>query len=103
MNTLELQDKAKLNWHVSGDELLMVDQCVERFHRICREHKKELAIVETMMDIIICHTQNYKLNFTALLLTSDGDFANDIIGIIKHIDRSTGKLQNGFIPRNIIH
>jgi hypothetical protein len=101
MNTLEARATA-LNFGVTGDELLLIDKIVHRFAGICKEHGKQLAIVETMMDITLSHTQNNKLNLFALLLTNDNDFAADVIGIIKNMDRSTGKLTNGFVPRNIV-
>lgn len=100
MNTLNVRESAE-RYNVPGDTLIAVDRCVKRFSDICKDHGKNLAIVETMMDLINCHVLNYKLNFDALLLTSDNEFAHDMIGIIKNMDRSTGMLQNGFVPINI--
>lgn len=100
MNTLEVNAKA-MNFGVTDDEIIMIDKIVRRFAALCAEHGKQLAIVETMMDIVLTHTQNHKLNFIGLLLTNDNDFAMDVIGIIKNMDRTTGKLTNGFKPRNI--
>lgn len=100
MNTLEAR-AAAFNFGVTDDEIIMIDKIVRRFAQICAEHNKQLAIVETMMDIILTHSQNHKLSLIGLLLTNDNDFVMDIVGIIKNMDRTTGMLTNGFVPRNI--
>ena len=51
-----------------------------------------------VMDLTVCH------NFTPLnldeLLKADGyDFAHDVWGIMRHLDRETGELRDCFLPR----
>jgi len=51
------------------------------------------------MDLTACHTQGCPLNLEGLLTASTADLVHDVVGIITHIDRKTGKLQNKFFPR----
>ena len=39
------------------------------------------------------------IDLLALLDAKDGDFAHDVFGIRKHINRETGKLEDCFLPR----
>jgi hypothetical protein len=50
------------------------------------------------MDLICAHMVN-PLKLEELLAARDGDFAHDVFGIFRHIDRSTGELGDGFSPR----
>lgn len=43
--------------------------------------------------------KNYDIDMDALLAAPDYDFAHDIRGIRAHIDRKTGLLADGFVPR----
>ncbi|KKL70522.1 hypothetical protein LCGC14_2104090 [marine sediment metagenome] len=51
------------------------------------------------MDIQACHTHGCCLKLVDLLKASEGDFLHDVLGINSHIDRSTGKLKDCFLPR----
>jgi len=51
------------------------------------------------MDIVATHISGCKLKLQELLDAALFDFAHDICGIMHHIDRTTGKLQNCFVPR----
>ena len=51
------------------------------------------------MDIVATHTHGCPLALQALLDADEGDFLHDIGGINRHLDRDTGRLGDGFIPR----
>jgi hypothetical protein len=51
------------------------------------------------MDITAAHCNGMTLNLTALLNADDANFAHDIGGIVQHINRQTGELENCFVPR----
>lgn len=51
------------------------------------------------MDLVACHSNGCPLDFNALLFFSDFDRMHDITGIRHNIDRTTGKLENCFVPR----
>lgn len=52
-----------------------------------------------MMDIDACHSNGCPLQLQKLLEASRLDFIHDVLGIHRHIDRTTGKLQDCFLPR----
>jgi hypothetical protein len=51
------------------------------------------------MDITACHLNGCKLDLAKLLAADDFNFAHDVLGIRRHIDRETGQLMNCFRPR----
>ena len=51
-----------------------------------------------MMDIANAH-KDVGLNLVALLEADDLNFAHDVFGIQRHMNRSTGKLEDFFVPR----
>ena len=55
--------------------------------------------MDALMDIDACHSNGCPLKLQELLETNDVNFAHDVFGIRRHIDRTTGKLQNCFLPR----
>jgi hypothetical protein len=52
-----------------------------------------------MMDLDATHSNGCQLNLTMLLNASSIDFAHDIYGIHRHLDRDTGRLMDHFSPR----
>jgi len=50
------------------------------------------------MDLEACHSQ-CPLDLPGLLAAKDGDFAHDVGGIVRHIDREDGTLRDCFVPR----
>ena len=55
--------------------------------------------LDVIMDIDACHNNGCPLKLQELLEADDFNFAHDVFGIRRHIDRTTGKLQNCFLPR----
>jgi len=50
-------------------------------------------------DLVAVHTFVCKLDLKRLLAAPDFYFLRDVLGIRKHLNRSTPKLRNGFRPR----
>lgn len=51
------------------------------------------------MDITACHCNGNPLRLADLLAADDFNFAHDINGIRRNLNRDTGKLMNCFSPR----
>lgn len=51
------------------------------------------------MDIIAVHVNGNPLRLNDLLQADDFNFAHDVFGICRHLDRSTGQLTDHFSPR----
>ncbi len=59
----------------------------------------EYPHMDALMDIEACHSNGCPLKLDALLAADDVNFAHDVFGIRRHIDRETGKLGDCFSPR----
>lgn len=84
---------------VSAPERRTIEQIVER---ALRDHPTVLRKRDRMdlqMDLIACHMAGCKLDLDRLLAADDANFAHDVFGIRRHIDRDTGRLMNFFWPR----
>lgn len=51
------------------------------------------------MDLTACHANGCPLRLSDLRGSSPLDFAHDVLGIVRHINRETGKLGDCFSPR----
>lgn len=58
----------------------------------------EAEKINWTMDLMACHHTN-PLRLEELLQTDDLNFFHDILGINQNINRTTGELENCFIPR----
>ena len=55
--------------------------------------------MDATMDIKACHANGNPLLLRELLNADDFNFAHDVFGIRRHLDRSTGQLGDCFLPR----
>ena len=55
--------------------------------------------LEVLMDLSACHAIGCRLDLDALLNADRGDFIHDVTGIMAHLNRETGLLENCFTPR----
>ncbi|RZN30493.1 hypothetical protein [Bradyrhizobium sp. Leo121] len=75
------------------------DLIVEIAKRARRELEPELTMMPLVMDITAAHANGCPLLLRDLLDADLSNFAHDIYGIRRHIDRDTGKLTGCFMPR----
>ena len=71
-------------------------------YEIAGRADRELGLqdrTETAMDIEATHSNGCPLRLQELLTASPFDFAHDIYGIRKNLNRETGKIENLFSPR----
>lgn len=66
-------------------------------------HYSEFGVVldplRLMLDLSAAKSSIPTINFEALLESEDDDFAHDISGVIKNLNRETGHLENNFLLR----
>lgn len=55
--------------------------------------------LEVAMDVTACHVNGCALDLDGLLAAKPSDFVHDVAGIMRHMDRKTGNLTGGFLPR----
>lgn len=75
---------------------------VKKIHKIAKRASKmipEIDLMTVSMDIEAVHTHGCKLRLDDLFTADDFNFIHDVLGINRHLNRNSGKLQNHFLPR----
>lgn len=57
------------------------------------------GLTSLAMDLRACHLNGCPLQLQELLDADDANFAHDVWGIQRHLDRNTGQLTGHFLPR----
>jgi hypothetical protein len=78
-------------------ELDVIDAIAARAIVMARPDK--WALRDAKMDIIAAHN-DIPLDLDRLLAADDMNFCHDVFGINRHLNRTTFKLENCFVPRN---
>lgn len=86
----------KLNWAVSPQVESLVTAIVAR---AVKDSPIKIDRMSLEMDLIAAHNNGCPLRFEDLLEAKPFDFAHDIVGIQRNMNRRTGKLENCFLPR----
>lgn len=56
--------------------------------------------LDVQMDLTACHANGCRLDLAELLAAGDAAFAHDVLGIVRFIDRRTGRIDPAqFMPR----
>lgn len=71
----------------------------KRAVEMAAKHGRTLDPIDVAMDITATHRNGNPLRLRDLLEADDFNFAHDVFGIERKLDRSTGKLVGGFLPR----
>lgn len=89
--------------HTTSTEFALIAQIVGRASEILGNANGEpITGAQRMsmhLDIAACHLNGNPLRLAEMLNASDMDLAHDICGIVRHLDRATGKLGGCFAPR----
>lgn len=83
-----------INWNVTTEDF-------DAIAAIARRARTDLGLEQrsTLMDLNATHANGNPLDLAGLLTASPGDFAHDVGGIQRYIDRETGQLTEFFTPR----
>jgi hypothetical protein len=84
-------------------ELAIIVAIARRAMRMARDYQVDYSQMDALMDIEAAHCNGCPLQLNALLETDEPNFAHDVFGIRRHIDRSNGELQDCFVPRFAIN
>lgn len=91
-----------INFKTTKPEAELIGRIVNRYAMIIKRasgSKIELDALETSMDLTACHLNGCPLDLERLLAADEPSFIHDMVGINAHIDRTTGRLMNKFLPR----
>lgn len=88
-----------IQFNSTKEEIRIIAKIAQRAVTMAAEHGVEYRQMDAVMDVDACHSNGCPLKLADLLVTDDGNFAHDVFGIRRHIDRETGKLGDCFLPR----
>lgn len=82
----------QIKWKISVEDAAMVSRIVQRANLMTCDPQLH-------MDITACHNNGCPLDLEKLFAADDLDFAHDVFGIARHIDRDSGRVGGCFLPR----
>lgn len=89
----------QINFKCSPEDGALIGLIVKRGIEMGREFNVPLDHLTMAMDITACHCNGTPLKLLQMLMSDPSDFSHDLLGITRFIDRKTGKLCGGFVPR----
>lgn len=87
-----------MNAHLSFDAIEATLPVFKRALKLYQELNVDCDSLSLHMDLALCH-QTTPLDLEGLLRADDANFAHDIGGIVRHLDRETGLMKDCFVPR----
>lgn len=91
--------KAYISFEVDIAELELINRIVDRARAMAAGAGWNYDRQDATMDIKACHANGNPLKLAELFAADDFNFAHDVFGIRRHLDRSTGQLTDHFSPR----
>lgn len=83
-----------ISFDVARDEVLTIHAIAKRAATLIGGD-----LLDWDMDVTAVHANGTPLRLAELAEADDLNFAHDLCGIRRHIDRETGNLTDGFLPR----
>ncbi len=84
-----------IDWNTSLEDLKTIDLIVNRLQDDTLSRLDRMTLT---MDIAAAH-QYQPIDLERLLAANDSNFYHDVNGIVVNLDRTTGLLENCFVPR----
>lgn len=88
-----------VKFRATKNEYKIISMIVKRAVAMARDIGDTYTPMDAHMDITACHSNGCALNLLELAKADDFNFAHDVFGIRRHINRTTGKLKDCFLPR----
>ncbi len=88
-----------MNWNASKSETETITKIAKRAVQVANSNGISLDFMDTQMDIAACHLNGNPLKLEDLYNADDLNFAHDIFGIKRHLNRNNGELEDCFLPR----
>jgi hypothetical protein len=98
-NTNAAREAGQITFHVSRVEMDIINKIADRAVAMAKKHGVNYDKMTADMDVTACHANGCPLDLPKLLAADNFNFSHDIFGIARHINRSTGQLENCFVPR----
>lgn len=89
----------KISFETTREEDKLIGAIVDRAMKAFENAPRCPNCMSLTMDLSATNANGCPLDFAKLLAFDGFNFTHDIVGIMKHINRTTGKLENCFVPR----
>lgn len=96
---INIAKQPMIRWDISKSDMAFIHKIVARAAKEFPGPKYKWDQTGMEMDLAACHLNGCLLRLPDLLKASKPDFAHDVWGIRRFIDRETGKLTDCFLPR----
>ena len=80
------------------DRTAILTKIVDRAETLYRRHGIQDRRETILMDLFAAD-MHMPLDLASLLAADDANFAHDVLGIRRHMDRTSGSLSDFFVPR----
>ncbi len=81
------------------EEARLIHKIAQRAVAMAISASFDYPIMDADIDITAAHCNGMPLKLDELLAADEFNFAHDVFGIRRHIDRVTGKIGDCFVPR----
>lgn len=88
-----------ISFSVNKNDDALIRKIADRAIRMAAEENIDYELMDAEMDITAAHANGCPLRLKKLLAAEPFDFAHDVFGIRRHLNRQTGELENHFLPR----
>lgn len=91
-----------IKFNTTLEDSLFVDKIADRAGALLSNQDMSPSVyprLDMLVDLTACNANGCPLDFQKLLDFPDFDFIHDIFGIRNNLNRSTGKLEDCFVPR----
>ena len=89
----------QINWTCTKGETDKLLKIMLRAASLMSFESRGSSRMEVSMDLTACHLNGCSLDLDGLLAAENADFIHDVAGIMRHINRQTGELEDCFLPR----
>ena len=86
----------EVSFKAASDQIAVVKKISERAQKLGDPRDS----MDIEMDVLATSANGCPIDFEKLLGFDDFSFAHDVAGIAKNLNRSTGTLENCFLPRS---
>lgn len=95
---------SEISFTTTKEEFALLGRIADRAIAILRENSAPglRGLAERrdfLMDLSAVHANGNPLRLADLLAADDFNFIHDVFGIVRRLDRETGKLNDHFVPR----
>ena len=89
----------QISFHVTEEERGLILDIIKRGNALLEPIGQKYDTMDALMDISATIANGCPLKLKEWLAADDSNFAHDLMGIWRHIDRTTGTLRDCFLPR----